>query len=139
MSVIDELGSVGIEDVKKVYHNLDYDKLFELELENKEGSVTDNGTVNVDTGVFTGRSPNDKYFVNEPPSNKYIAWGEINHPVTKEVFDKLFKKAKQQLSGKKLFVEDAFCGASANSKKSIRVISEIAWQAHFEKKYKSYI
>jgi phosphoenolpyruvate carboxykinase (ATP) len=133
MSVIDELGSVGIQDVRKVYHNLDYDKLFELELENKEGSVTDNGTVNVDTGVFTGRSPKDKYFVNEPPSNKYIAWGEINHPVTKEVFDKLFKKAKQQLSGKKLFVEDAFSGASANSKKSIRVISEIAWQAHFVK------
>ncbi len=133
MSVIDELGRVGIQNVKDVYHNLDYDKLFELEIANKEGNVTDNGTVSVDTGVFTGRSPKDKYFVNEPPSNKYIAWGEINHPVSKEIFDKLFIKAKEQLSGKKLFIEDVFSGASKNSKKSIRVISEIAWQAHFVK------
>ncbi len=133
MSVIDELGEVGVVDVKKVYHNISYDELFDLELKNKEGSVTDNGTMSVDTGVFTGRSPKDKYFVDQPPSNKYIAWGDINHPISKEIFDELFEKAKKQLSGKELFVQDAFCGASDNSKKSIRVIAEVAWQAHFVK------
>jgi phosphoenolpyruvate carboxykinase (ATP) len=89
--------------------------------------------MSVDTGVFTGRSPKDKYFVDQPPSNKYIAWGDINHPISKEIFDELFEKAKEQLSGKELFVQDAFCGASENSKKSIRVIAEVAWQAHFVK------
>ncbi|NPA74229.1 MAG: phosphoenolpyruvate carboxykinase (ATP) [Epsilonproteobacteria bacterium] len=133
MSVIDELGEVGVKNVKKVHHNIGYDELFDLELKNKEGRVTDNGTMSVDTGVFTGRSPKDKYFVDQPPSNKYIAWGDINHPISKEIFDELFEKAKEQLSGKELFVQDAFCGASENSKKSIRVIAEVAWQAHFVK------
>ncbi len=133
MSIVDELGSVGIKDVKKVFHNLDYDELYHHEIDHKEGVVTKSGTVNVDTGIFTGRSPKDKYFVKQPPSEKYIAWGDINHPISKEIFDKLFVKAKEELSGKELYVQDAFCGASQNSKKSIRVISEIAWQAHFVK------
>ncbi len=133
MSIVNELNKAGIKDIKKVYHNLDYDELYNLELKNNEGIVTENGAVTIDTGIFTGRSPKDKYFVNQPPSNKYIAWGEINHPIKKEVFDKLFEKSKKGLSGKELYVQDAFCGASENSKKSIRVVSEIAWQAHFVK------
>ncbi len=133
MSIVEELEKTGIKDIKKVYHNLEYDELFKHELDNKEGVLTKSGAVSVDTGIFTGRSPKDKYFVDQPPSNKYIAWGDINHPIKKEVFDKLFKKAKEGLSNKELYVQDAFCGASDASKKSIRVIAEIAWQAHFVK------
>ena len=133
MSVMEELQRCGIQNVKKVFHNLDYDELYSHEIKNHEGCVTDSGCVSVDTGIFTGRSPKDKYFVDQPPSNKYIAWGDINHPIKKEIFDKLFEKAKEELSGKELYVQDAFCGASKNSKKSIRVIAEIAWQAHFVK------
>jgi len=133
MSVVEELQKSGITNIKKVFHNLDYDELYKHEIQNKEGCVTDSGCVNVDTGIFTGRSPKDKYFVDQPPSNKYIAWGEINHPISEEIFDKLFIKAKEELSGKELYVQDAFAGASKNSKKSIRVIAEIAWQAHFVK------
>lgn len=62
----------------------------------------------MDTGIFTGRSPKDKYFAKQDPSSKYIAWGKINQPITKELFDKLLTKAKQELSGKKIYVQDAF-------------------------------
>ena len=87
----------------------------------------------VDTGIFTGRSPKDKYFVKQDPSQKYIAWGKINQPIAKELFDKLLKKAKEQLSGKEIFIQDAFCGASKKSQKSVRFVTEVAWQAHFVK------
>ena len=95
MSIIDELQKCGIQNIKKVYHNLDYDELYGHELKNHEGCVTDSGCVSVDTGIFTGRSPKDKYFVNQPPSNKYIAWGDVNHPISKEIFDKLFASKKR--------------------------------------------
>ena len=70
------------------------------------------GTFMVDTGIFTGRSPKDKYFVKQDPSQKYIAWGKVNQPISKELFDKLLAKAKAQLSCKEIFIQDAFCGAS---------------------------
>ncbi len=126
------LQELGLENVKEVFYNSSYDELHEAEL--KDGlKVTDNGTVMVDTGIFTGRSPKDKYFVDQDPSNKYIAWGDINFKVTPEIFDKLFEKAKKQLSNKDIYIQDLFCGASESSKKSIRVVTEIAWQAHFVK------
>lgn len=124
---------LGLENVKQIFHNLSYDELFEHENKNKEGLCTANGTFSVDTGIFTGRSPKDKYFVKQDPSQKYIAWGKINHPITKELFDKLLKKAKKELSGKDIYIQDAYCGASLKSKKAVRFVAEIAWQAHFVK------
>ena len=85
----------------------------------------------IDTGIFTGRSPRDKFFVNQDPSNKYIAWGDINRAVTKDVYDDLLKTAKKQLSNKDLFVTDVYCGASIDSRRSARFVTEIAWQANF--------
>ncbi len=127
-----DLEQIGIVNAGEIYYNSSYDELHEAEL--KEGlKVTDNGTVMVDTGIFTGRSPKDKYFVDQDPSNKYITWGDINFKTTKEVFDDLFEKAKNQLSNKDIYVQDVFCGASEASKKSIRVVTEVAWQAHFVK------
>ncbi len=127
-----DLEQIGIVNAGEVYYNSSYDELHEAEL--KAGlKETDNGTIMVDTGIFTGRSPKDKYFVDQSPSNKYIAWGDINFKTTKEVFDDLFEKAKNQLSNKDIYVQDVFCGASEASKKSIRVVTEVAWQAHFVK------
>ena len=131
--MINKLDELGLKEIKKINHNLSYDELFELEKANNEGRVSSNGTFMVDTGIFTGRSPKDKYFVKQYPSQKYIAWGKINQPITKELFDKLLKKAKDQLNGKEIFIQDAFCGASKKSQKSVRFVTEVAWQAHFVK------
>ncbi len=133
MLKVNGIEDLGLENIGKVYHNLSYEELFDHEVANKEGKVSSSGAFMVDTGVFTGRSPKDKYFVKQDPSQKYISWGTINQPTTKEVFDELFVVAKEQLSNKDLYIQDAYAGASADSKKSIRVVSEVAWQAHFVK------
>ncbi|MDH5464179.1 MAG: phosphoenolpyruvate carboxykinase (ATP) [Thiovulaceae bacterium] len=127
------LESLGLANIGKIYHNLSYDDLIKHELQNGECKLTECGATTVDTGIFTGRSPKDKYFVNQDPSNKYIAWGDINHKITKELFDELLIVAQEQLSGKDLYVTDVFCGASAASKRSVTFVSEIAWQSHFVK------
>ncbi|WP_024953958.1 phosphoenolpyruvate carboxykinase (ATP) [Sulfurospirillum arcachonense] len=133
MSKVNGLENLGLTGIKEVYHNLSYDELFEHEQRDPYGQVTKGGTFAVDTGIFTGRSPKDKYFVNQDPSNKYISWGEVNKPVSKEIFDELFSKVKKQLSDKNVYVQDAYCGGAPESRKSIRVVTEIAWQAHFVK------
>ncbi len=129
---IKDFDKLGLTNVK-VHYNPSFEELFKDEIEKKEGVETSLGAVAVDTGIFTGRSPKDKYFVKQPPSEKYIAWGEINQPISKEVFDELFEKTKEYLSNKDIYIVDAFAGASEESKKGIRVVSEIAWQAHFVK------
>ena len=130
---ISELENLGLKNVGKIFHNLSYDELIQHELENGEVRETSSGATAVDTGVFTGRSPKDKYFVDRSPSNKYIAWGDVNQKVSEEIFDELFEVTLKQLSGKDLYVTDVFSGASPASKKSIRFITEIAWQSHFVK------
>ena len=132
MSILEELKAYGI-DAENVSRNDSYDALFEKEIASKNGIVTSLGAMSVDTGIFTGRSPKDKYFVKQDPSQKYIAWGAINHEIDEKLFDKLYAKATSQLSGKDLFVQDVFCGASKTSRKNVRFVSEIAWQAHFVK------
>jgi len=127
------LDQLGLKNIGKVFYNLDYDEVIRHTLERGEAKLTNSGATTVDTGIFTGRSPKDKYFVKQSPSKKYIAWGDINQPISKEVFDELFEVTKEQLSGKNLYITDAYAGASPSSRRSIRVISEIAWQAHFVK------
>jgi phosphoenolpyruvate carboxykinase (ATP) len=127
------LDQLGLKNIGKVFYNLDYDEVIRHTLERGEAKLTSSGATTVDTGIFTGRSPKDKYFVKQSPSEKYIAWGEINQPISKEVFDELFEITKEQLSGKDLYITDAYAGASPDSRRSIRVVSEIAWQAHFVK------
>jgi phosphoenolpyruvate carboxykinase (ATP) len=133
MSIIQGLEKLGLKDIKTVHHNLDYETLFEHEVAKDEGEQSENGTFMVDTGIFTGRSPKDKYFVKQSPSKNNIAWGSINQPVSKEIFDELLQKVKQQLSGKEVYVQDAFCGGSLASRKNVRFVTEVAWQAHFVK------
>ncbi|WP_345976634.1 phosphoenolpyruvate carboxykinase (ATP) [Sulfurimonas sp. HSL3-7] len=128
-----EIEKLGIQNSGNIFYNLSYDELIDHELKNGECALAENGATMVDTGIFTGRSPKDKFFVDQEPSNKYIAWGDVNQPITKEHFDELYQIATAQLSDKDLYVMDLFTGSSPASKRNVRFISEIAWQAHFVK------
>jgi phosphoenolpyruvate carboxykinase (ATP) len=139
-----DLSVYGITNVKEIYYNLSFDELFKHEtdpaLEGFErGFVTDTGAVAVDTGIFTGRSPKDKYIVRESTSENNVWWANPlrkssdNKPISEEVWKDLLATSQKQLNGKKLYVADAFCGANENTRLKIRVITEVAWMAHFVK------
>jgi len=125
--------SLGLENIGVVYHNIDTDTLIDHAVENEGARIASSGALMVDTGIFTGRSPKDKYFIKADPSQKYIAWGDVNKAIDKETYQSLLQISKTQLSGKNLYVTDVYCGASINSRKKIRFITEVAWQAHFIK------
>ena len=137
------LSQYGIKDVKKIYHNPSYEDLYNDEvnpaLEGYEkGILTDLGAVDVFTGVYTGRSPKDKYLVKDEVTEDTVWWTtdeykNDNKPVTKKTWKELKKIAVEELSNKKLFVVDTFCGANENTRLKIRFIMEVAWQAHFVK------
>ncbi|CAA6807373.1 MAG: Phosphoenolpyruvate carboxykinase [ATP] (EC [uncultured Sulfurovum sp.] len=127
------LEKLGLENIGKVYYNLSYDELQAHEINNNECKMSSTGAAMCDTGIFTGRSPKDKYFVDHPDSNENISWGDINQKIEADKFDTLFDLTTTQLSGKDIYVMDVFAGSSEASKRSVRFISEIAWQAHFVK------
>ena len=136
-----DLSKYGIKDVKEIVHNPSYDVLFAEEtkpgLEGFEkGQVTELGAVNVMTGVYTGRSPKDKFFVKNEASEDSVWWTSEeykndNKPCTEEAWADLKAKAVKELSGKRLFVVDTFCGANEATRLKVRFIMEVAWQAHF--------
>ena len=138
-----DLSKYGITGVTEILHNPSYDVLFAEEtkpsLEGFEkGQLTELGAVNVMTGVYTGRSPKDKFFVKDATSENTVWWTSEeykndNKPVTTETWNVLKEIAVKQLSNKKLFVIDTFCGANENSRIKVRFIMEVAWQAHFVK------
>ena len=140
MSTID-LSKYGITGATEVLYNPSYEVLFAEEtkpgLEGFEvGQQTELGAVNVMTGVYTGRSPKDKFFVMDETSKDTIWWTSEeykndNKPVTKETWAELKKIAQEELSNKKLYVVDTFCGANENTRIKVRFIMEVAWQAHF--------
>jgi len=125
-----DLSNLGITP-SECYYNLSYDELYEHEVRNNEGVTTANGTYSVDTGQFTGRSPKDKYFVEEDSSSADLWWGPVNKKINADTFQKLKLKAQQHLDQQALYVTDAYCGASTNSRLKVRVVAEFAWQAHF--------
>ena len=136
-----DLSKYGITGVTEILHNPSYDVLFAEEtkpsLEGFEkGQVTELGAVNVMTGIYTGRSPKDKFFVKNEASENSVWWTSDeykndNKPCTEEAWADLKSKAVKQLSGKRLFVVDTFCGANAATRMKVRFIMEVAWQAHF--------
>jgi phosphoenolpyruvate carboxykinase (ATP) len=139
-----ELLKYGIEEVKEILYNPSYNTLFAEEtkpgLEGYEkGIITRTGAIAIDTGVFTGRSPKDKYVVYDEKTKDTVWWRtesskvSDNKPITIEVWNHCKGIAAKQLSGKRLFVVDCFCGANENSRISVRFIVEVAWQAHFVK------
>jgi phosphoenolpyruvate carboxykinase (ATP) len=138
-----DLTSYGINNVTEIVYNPGYEQLYEEEtaphLEGYEkGIVTEPGAVAVDTGVFTGRSPKDKFIVKDDTTRENFWWTSEhvkndNKPITQAVWDDLKKLVTQQLSNKRLFVLDGYCGANPDSRLSVRFITEVAWQAHFVK------
>lgn len=139
-----ELEKYGIHDVTEVVYNPSYELLFTEEtkpgLEGYErGTVTTLGAVAVDTGIFTGRSPKDKYIVRDDVTRDTVWWADQgkgkndNKPMSQEVWADLKHLVTEQLSGKRLFIIDAFCGANADTRLKVRFITEVAWQAHFVK------
>ena len=140
MKTID-LAKYGIEGVQKIVHNPSYEELFLAEtnpsLEGFEkGQETELGAVNVMTGVYTGRSPKDKFIVMDENSKDTVWWTSDefkndNHPCSEETWKVLKDLAVKQLSNKELYVVDCFCGANKDTRMAIRFIVEVAWQAHF--------
>lgn len=135
------LTQYGITGSTVIAHNPSYEQLFEEEtkagLEGYEvGQNTELGAVNVKTGIYTGRSPKDKYIVMDENSKNTVWWTSEeykndNHPMSEEVWKTVKNLAVKELCNKNLYVVDAFCGANKNTRMAVRFIVEVAWQAHF--------
>ena len=138
-----DLAQYGIHDVKEIVYNPSYEMLFEEETRSdlegyEKGQVSELGAVNVMTGIYTGRSPKDKYIVVDDNSKNTVWWTSEgykndNHPASQEAWKAVKDIALKELSNKRLFVVDAFCGANKDTRMAVRFIVEVAWQAHFIK------
>ena len=136
-----DLKQYGITGATEVVHNPSYEYLFDEEMKPEltgydKGQLTELDAVNVMTGEFTGRSPKDKFLVVDENSKDTVWWTSEaypndNHPATKETWEAVKKLAQEELSNKKLYVVDAFCGANKDTRMAVRFIMEVAWQAHF--------
>jgi phosphoenolpyruvate carboxykinase (ATP) len=143
--IINQLGldKVGITAATEIIHNPSYDLLFEHEMSPacegyEKGKLSATGAVNVDTGRFTGRSPNDKYVVVDDETKEFVWWnkngnGSGNNPIDQKTWNELKAISQNRLNGKKLYVVDAFCGANPATRLNVRLVTEIAWKAHFAK------
>ena len=135
------LSKYGITGTTEVVYNPSYEMLFEEETKStlegfEKGQESELGAVNVMTGVYTGRSPKDKFIVMDENSKDTVWWTSDeykndNHPATQEAWNSVKELALKELSNKRLFVVDAFCGANKDTRMAIRFIVEVAWQAHF--------
>ncbi len=138
-----DLTKYGITGSTVIAYNPSYEELFKAESDPKlegyeKGQLTELGAVNVMTGVYTGRSPKDKYIVMDENSKDTVWWTSDeykndNHPMSEDVWAKVKDIAKKELSNKNLYVVDAFCGANKATRLAVRFIVEVAWQAHFVK------
>ena len=138
-----DLTKYGITDTTEIVYNPSFEELYKEETLPEltgydVGVETELGAVNVMTGIYTGRSPKDKYIVMDANSKDTVWWTtdeykNDNHPLSEENWAVLKEIAKKELSGKKLYVVDAFCGANADTRMAIRFVMEVAWQAHFVK------
>ncbi|MCC8151655.1 MAG: phosphoenolpyruvate carboxykinase (ATP) [Lachnospiraceae bacterium] len=138
-----DLNQYGITGTSEIVYNPSFDFLYEEEVKPElegyeKGQVSELGAVNVMTGIYTGRSPKDKYIVMDENSKDTVWWTSDeykndNHPASQETWEAVKKLAVEQLSGKRLFVMDAYCGTNADTRMAIRFIMEVAWQAHFVK------
>ncbi|WP_396143789.1 phosphoenolpyruvate carboxykinase (ATP) [Flavobacterium sp.] len=137
------LEQYGIKNVQEIIYNPSFEFLYNEELSPslqgyEKGQLTELGAVNVMTGEFTGRSPKDKYIVKDAITENTIWWNSEkavndNKPISQTTWNALKETTVNQLSGKRLFVLDAFCGANENTRLKVRFIMEVAWQAHFVK------
>jgi len=140
----EDLKNYGIENPAEILYNPSFNTLFAEETKPgltgyEKGIITKSGAISVDTGVFTGRSPSDKYVVMDDTTRDTVWWKSEkakvsdNKPISNEIWEHCRKLAAKQLSGKRLFVVDCYCGANVNTRLAVRFVLEVAWQAHFVK------
>ena len=139
-----DLATLGISGTTEVVYNPDFATLFQEETRPElegyaRGILTQSGAIAVDTGIFTGRSPKDKYIVRDDTTRDTLWWNDVgngkndNQPLSQETWQALKDCCTAQLSGKRLFIVDAYCGANPDTRLSVRFVMEVAWQAHFVK------
>ena len=136
-----DLTKYGITGTTSIVHNPSYEDLYKAEVDPslegyEKGKETELGAVNVMTGIYTGRSPKDKFIVVDKNSENTVWWTSEeypndNHRMSEETWAAVKEIAKKELSNKDLYVVDAFCGANKDSRMAVRFIVEVAWQAHF--------
>ncbi len=126
-----DLSYANINTENAVFHNLTTAHLVELALKNKEGILSNQGALVVNTGKYTGRSPNDKFTVKDEHTENSVWWGKVNKEISSESADKLYYKICQYLGKKNLFVQDCYAGANKDHRLAIRVITEKVWHSIF--------
>lgn len=138
IKIIQQLHDLGITGYDEVVYNPSYETLYKAEISEKNegfeiGIETESGAIAVKTGIFTGRSPKDRYIVKDDVTKDTIYWDDkVNFPTTPEIFESCKKRVVEQLStSKKIYVVDAFCGTNPDTRLKVRFIMEVAWQAHF--------
>ena len=128
------LNQLGLTNLTNVHRNLPVKELVDDIVNNGEGVIGLRGAAMVDTGIYTGRSPKDKYIVDEPSSNDKIWWGPVNRKISEDIFNTLYEKVVNYYNsadGSKTYVFDGFAGADPNYSLNVRIIAKKAWQAHF--------
>ena len=143
-SIQEQLNDLGVLNAVEIYHNLSYDELYKHETNPEltgyeKAYQTKSGALSVDTGIFTGRSPKDKYIVMDENTQNNVWWadpnkkGSDNKPIDHKTWEHLKGLTQKQLTGKKVYVMDGYCGANEDTRMKVRFVSEVAWQAHFVK------
>ena len=125
------LEKLGLRTTQPVHYNLPAATLVEHALARGEGCLAANGALTVDTGKYTGRSPNDKFLVDEPETTGDVWWGKVNQPVTPDAFDNIHRKLIEHLNGQELYIFDGYVGADERYRRSVRVVSQKAWHSLF--------
>src|SRR5919109_1081260 len=115
----------------KVMRNLSVPQLIEIAIQRGEGMLSSTGALSVKTGKFTGRSPDDRYIVDDETTHSMIDWGKINHPISEGNFEKIFRMMKKHIEDKELFIFDGFVGADPDNRLPIRIINNRAWHSLF--------
>lgn len=118
-------------EIGRVHHNLSVPSLIELIISRKEGVLSSTGALSVKTGKFTGRSPDDKYIVDDEVTHDTIDWGKVNHPISEENFDRIFRRMKKHVEDNEFFIFDGFVGANPENRLPIRTINNRAWHNLF--------
>src|SRR5215216_481382 len=115
----------------KAYYNLSVPSLVEVIIKRKEGMLSSTGALSVKTGKFTGRSPDDRYIVDDEETHNTIDWGKVNHPISEKNFEKIFRMMKKHVEDKEMFIFDGFVGADPESRLPIRIINNRVWHSLF--------
>jgi phosphoenolpyruvate carboxykinase (ATP) len=111
----------------RAYNNLSVPSLVEVIIKRKEGILSSTGALSVKTGKFTGRSPDDRYIVDDEETHTTIDWGKVNHPISEDNFEKIFRMMKKHMEDKEIYIFDGFVGADPENRLPIRIVNNRAW------------